>query len=85
MASISKGPKDPNGRKRILFVAPDGRRKTIRLGKAPIRTAEAVKVEVEHLLSAKVAGCGGSMWTGSATGSRFAAPRLNTAPAVNPV
>ena len=31
MASIGK---EPNGRKRILFVAADGSRKTVRIGKA---------------------------------------------------
>lgn len=42
MASISR---EPNGRRRILFMAGDGKRKTIRLGKVNQRTAEAVKVE----------------------------------------
>ena len=54
MASISK---DPGGRKRILFVAPDKKRKTIRLGKVPGRAAEAIKVKVEALLASKVSGC----------------------------
>ncbi len=53
MASISR---DPNGRKRILFVAPDGKRKTIRLGKMSIRAAEAVKFRIEHLLAGKITG-----------------------------
>ena len=53
MASISK---DPNGRRRILFVAPDGKRKTIRLGKVSQRAAEAVKYRVEQLLAAKLTG-----------------------------
>jgi integrase len=53
MASIGR---DPNGYRRILFVAPDGRRKTIRLGKATQRTAEAVKVRVEALVSAQLSG-----------------------------
>lgn len=48
MASIG----DENGRKRILFVAPDGKRKTIRLGKVAKRQAEAVKVHVEQLAHA---------------------------------
>jgi integrase len=51
MASISN---DPNGRRRILFVAPDGKRKTIRLGKVALRIAEAVKVRVEALLASAV-------------------------------
>ena len=55
MASIGR---DKNSRRRILFVAPDGKRKTIRLGKVPQRAAEAIKVKVEHLVSAAVSGCG---------------------------
>ena len=55
MASIVR---DPNGRKRILFVAPDEKRKTIRLGKVSQRAAEAIKAKVEHLVAAKVSSCG---------------------------
>lgn len=47
MASIAK---DKNGTRRILFVAPDGRRPTIRLGKVSQRAAESVKHRVEQLL-----------------------------------
>ena len=47
MASIAR---DKNGRRRILFVAPDGKRPTIRLGKVSQRTAEAIKYRVEQLL-----------------------------------
>ncbi len=46
MASIIS---DPNGRRRIQFAAGDGSRKTLRLGKATMRQAEAVKVKVEQL------------------------------------
>ncbi len=53
MASIGK---DPGGRKRILFVAPNGKRRTIRLGKLSVRAAEGVKFRIEHLLAAKIAG-----------------------------
>jgi len=53
MASIGK---DLGGRRRILFVAPDGKRKTIRLGKCSQRTAEAVKVKVEALVMAAITG-----------------------------
>ncbi len=53
MASISN---DPNGRRRILFVGADGKRRTIRLGKVSRRNTEAVKVKVEHLVSAKITG-----------------------------
>jgi hypothetical protein len=53
MATIGN---DPNGRKRILFVAGDGSRKTIRLGKATARQAEAFKVKVEALVTAAITG-----------------------------
>ena len=53
VASISK---DPGGRRRILFVATDGKRKTIRLGKVSQRTAESIKFRVEQLLAAKLTG-----------------------------
>lgn len=53
MASIAR---DPGGNRRILFVAPDGRRPTIRLGKVSQRAAEAVKFRVEQLLAAKLTG-----------------------------
>jgi hypothetical protein len=49
MASIST---DPNGNVRILFVGGDKKRRTVRLGKVNQKTAEAVKLRVEHLLSA---------------------------------
>ena len=55
MASIGR---DKNGRRRILFNAPDGKRKTIRLGKLPLRAVEAIKVKVEHLVAAELSGCG---------------------------
>ena len=50
MASISK---EKNGRRRILFMAPDGRRPTIRLGKVSQRAAESVKHHVERLIEAR--------------------------------
>lgn len=53
MASVSN---DPNGRRRILFIAPDDKRKTIRLGKVSKRDAEAVKYRVESLLASKLTG-----------------------------
>ncbi|CAN5182898.1 hypothetical protein BH11PLA2_BH11PLA2_07700 [soil metagenome] len=53
MASISN---DPNGRRRILFVAPDGSRKTIRLGKIDRKGAESICRHVEALLSARIGG-----------------------------
>lgn len=53
MASIVS---DPNGRKRILFVGADGKRRPIRLGKVPLRYAEAFKIKVEALVSAKITG-----------------------------
>ena len=53
MASIAN---DKNGTKRILFVDPSGKRKTIRLGKTNKRIAETAKGHIERLLSAKIAG-----------------------------
>jgi len=47
MASIGN---DSGGRRRILFVAADGKRKTIRLGKVSAKFAESIKVKVEDLL-----------------------------------
>ncbi len=51
MASIGK---EAGGTKRILFYAPDGKRKTIRLGKATQRQAEAVCLRIERLVTAKI-------------------------------
>ncbi|NQT39184.1 MAG: hypothetical protein HQ581_16925, partial [Planctomycetes bacterium] len=53
MASISN---DPGGRRRILFVDPDGQRKAVRLGKVSKREAESVKYRIEQLLAAKIIG-----------------------------
>ncbi len=53
MASIGK---DKGGRKRVLFVAPDGSRKTIRLGKCSLRQAETFKVRLETLVAAQFGG-----------------------------
>lgn len=47
---------DPNGRKRIQFIAKDGACKTIRLGKASMKQAQAVKVKVEQLVTASFVG-----------------------------
>ncbi|HYE77421.1 MAG TPA: integrase, partial [bacterium] len=52
MASISS-----KGSTRLLqFVARDGKRKTIRLGKVPLKMAEAVKLRVEALNTSQIAG-----------------------------
>ena len=53
MASISRM---VNGRKAIQFAAADGSRRTIRLGKASLATANAVRVKVEHLVASSVTG-----------------------------
>ena len=53
MASIAN---DPNGRKRILFVAPDESRKAIRLWKCDRKSAEAISRHVEAILAAKIGG-----------------------------
>ncbi|GAB6187542.1 tyrosine-type recombinase/integrase [Thermopirellula anaerolimosa] len=52
MASVAK---DGKGW-RILFSAPDGRRKTIRLGRVDKKTAESIRVHVEALLAARISG-----------------------------
>ena len=52
MASVIR---DKDGRKRIQFVAAEGR-KTIRLGKCTLETARAFNVKVEALLAAKELG-----------------------------
>src|SRR6266581_7496943 len=53
MASIGN---DPNGRKRILFEAGDGRRKTIRLGKLDRKNAERFCGRVEKIIGANISG-----------------------------
>ena len=53
MASIGK---NQNGRKRILFVAEDGSRKTIRLGKCSLRQAETFKIKLEALIAGRFSG-----------------------------
>jgi len=53
MASIGN---DAGGLKRILFYAPDGSRKTLRLGKCSKRDAESVRGRVESLLSSTMLG-----------------------------
>ncbi len=53
MASIAN---DPNGRRRIQFVAADGSRKTIRLGKVSQRQAAATKAKIEDLASSTITG-----------------------------
>ena len=53
MASISR---EANGRRIVQFMAPDGKRRSIRLGKVPQRIADTVKLRVELLVAAKLAG-----------------------------
>lgn len=53
MASLCS---DPGGKRRILFKGADGKRKSIRLGKVPRRDAEAVRLKVEKLASARITG-----------------------------
>jgi len=48
--------KDPNGHRRILFVAGDGSRRTVRLGKCSERDSEQVCRHVEALLAASING-----------------------------
>ena len=53
MASIGK---EPNGRKRILFVAEDGSRKTVRIGKASMKQAETFRIRLEALITGRFSG-----------------------------
>jgi len=53
MASVCD---DPNGRRRILFVNPEGNRKAIHLGKIDRKTADSVCRHVETLLASKITG-----------------------------
>ncbi len=53
MASISR---DKNGRKRILFVTEDGKRKAIRLGKMNVKQAEAFKLKLEAVIAGRFTG-----------------------------
>jgi hypothetical protein len=53
MASIGK---DKNGRKRILFVDKEGKRKTVRLSKVSLSLAGKIKVKVEALDAASRSG-----------------------------
>ena len=50
MASVSR---DANGTKRVMFTDDDGERRTIRLGPASVKAAEAFKLRVEALLGDK--------------------------------
>ena len=49
MASVSR---DPGGRRRILFIGADSRRRAVRLGKVPQRVAVSVCARVEALAAA---------------------------------
>ena len=53
MASISK---QPNGRKTVQFVAHNGKRKSIRLGKVSLRMAESVKLLEKIMIESNVPG-----------------------------
>ena len=47
---------EPNGHRRILFSDPHGKRRTLRLSRAPKKHAEAVRVRVEALLASSITG-----------------------------
>ena len=54
MASVIR---ESNGRKTIQFVAPDGKRRPkVRLGKVPMRTANALKTKIEALVASCITG-----------------------------
>ncbi len=51
MASIST---DPQGNRTVQFVAGDGKRRSVRLGKTPIKAAETIKTKIEALNAASI-------------------------------
>ncbi len=53
MASITK---QPNGGKIIQFIGADKKRRSIRFGSIPMKTAQSIKVRVECLVSSKLSG-----------------------------
>ena len=53
MASVNT---EKNGSRRVQFTDVDGRRKTVRLGDVPLKTAETIRTRIEHLLIAKQTG-----------------------------
>lgn len=53
MASVSN---DPGGLRRILFIDGQGNRRSVRLGAVSQRQAEAVRIKIEDLVSAKITG-----------------------------
>src|SRR4051812_19109956 len=53
MASISS---TPDGRRTVQFVAADGKRRSVRLGKIPMKTAQEVQRRIEFLSAAKGSG-----------------------------
>ena len=53
MASVCN---DPRGKKRVLFFDESGQRKVIRLGKCSAKQAEAFKVRLENLITARLRG-----------------------------
>src|SRR5713101_2890526 len=54
MASIST---NENGNRTIQFVAADGKRRTVRLGKISLRLAKEFKLKVESLVAVAALGC----------------------------
>lgn len=52
MASIST---DTRGNRLVQFVAPNGRRRTVRLGRVPMKSAEAIRTRIELIVAATVA------------------------------
>ena len=66
MASISQ---QANGRRTIQFVASDGKRRSLRLGKMSQRVAEAIKFRIEQVNAARLSGqamdCDTARWIAS--------------------
>src|SRR5262245_45591262 len=69
MASIST---DRNGNRTIQFIAGDGKRRSIRLGKLTIKAVNEIKTKVEALNAAAIAGIGWDPKTAEWVGAREA-------------
>ena len=67
MASISS---DKKGNRTIQFVAGDGKRRSIRLGKLPLKAVREIKTKIESLNAAAVAGIGWDKETAEWVGGR---------------
>jgi hypothetical protein len=69
MASLST---DPKGNRTIQFIAADGKRRSIRLGKLPLKAVREIKAKIESLNASVVSGSGWDRETAEWVGRREA-------------